>query len=76
MFLADARHHKNKKNIWLEQNPNGRLGSSSKPYSCYNITLERLQRRGYEAMLTVYQKIAPSRCIGKPLYTRPVRTVV
>ncbi|MBU1013264.1 MAG: hypothetical protein KKG99_09665 [Bacteroidetes bacterium] len=29
----------------------------------------------YEAMLTYYEKIAPSRCIGKPLYTCPTGSV-
>jgi group II intron reverse transcriptase/maturase len=38
------------------------------------ITLDRLCKRGYEAMLTVYEKIAPH--LNEPLYTRPVRTVV
>jgi hypothetical protein len=55
------------------------------------ITLDRLGKRGYEAMLTHYEKIAPH--LNEPLYTngealtnsknkdnkrmsRPVRTVV
>jgi len=38
------------------------------------ITLERLGKRGYEAMLSYYFKIAPH--LNEPLYTRPVRTVV
>ena len=38
------------------------------------ITLDRLYKKGYEAMLTVYEKIAPH--LNEPLYTRPVRTVV
>ena len=38
------------------------------------ITLERLMKRGYEAMLECYIKIAPH--LNEPLYTRPVRTVV
>jgi len=38
------------------------------------ITLERLRKRGYEAMLELYIKIAPH--LNEPLYTRPVRTVV
>ncbi len=38
------------------------------------ITLDRLIKKGYEAMLTVYHKIAPH--LNEPLYTRPVRTVV
>ncbi len=37
------------------------------------ITLERLRKRGYEAMLSYYGKVAlyPN----EPPYTRPVRTV-
>jgi RNA-directed DNA polymerase len=38
------------------------------------ITLERLCSRGYEAMSTYYQKVAPH--LNEPLYTRPLRTVV
>jgi len=38
------------------------------------ITLDRLCKRGYESMLSVYEKIAPH--LNEPLYTRPVRTVV
>jgi len=38
------------------------------------ITLERLRKRGYEAMLSYYEKVAPH--LNEPLYTRPVRTVV
>jgi group II intron reverse transcriptase/maturase len=38
------------------------------------ITLERLRKKGYESLLTYYQKVAPH--LNEPLYTRPVRTVV
>ena len=38
------------------------------------ITLERLCKRGYESMLTYYEKIAPH--LNEPLVTRPVRPVV
>jgi hypothetical protein len=38
------------------------------------ITLERLRKRGYEALLGYYEKIAPH--LNEPLYTRTVRTVV
>ena len=38
------------------------------------ITLERLCRRGYESLLSHYEKVAPH--LNEPLYTRPVRTVV
>jgi group II intron reverse transcriptase/maturase len=44
------------------------------PILVTTITLERLRKRGYEAMLTLYEKIAPH--LNEPLYTRPVRTVV
>ena len=38
------------------------------------ITVERLQKRGYESLLAYYQKVAPF--LDEPLYTRTVRTVV
>jgi hypothetical protein len=38
------------------------------------VTLERLRKRGYEAMLDHYLKVSPQ--LNEPLYTRPVRTVV
>jgi len=44
------------------------------PILTTTITLERLRKRGYEAMLILYEKIAPH--LNEPLYTRPVRTVV
>jgi group II intron reverse transcriptase/maturase len=44
------------------------------PILITTITLERLKKRGYEAMLTHYGKIAPH--LNEPLYTRTVRTVV
>ena len=44
------------------------------PILTTTITLERLRSRGYEAMLTLYENIAPH--LNEPLYTRPVRTVV
>lgn len=44
------------------------------PILVTTITLERLRKRGYEAMLKYYEKIAPH--LNEPLYTRPVRTVV
>ena len=44
------------------------------PILVTTITLERLKKRGYEALLTHYEKIAPH--LNEPLYTRPVRTVV
>jgi group II intron reverse transcriptase/maturase len=44
------------------------------PILVTTITLERLRKRGYEAMLTYYEKTAPH--LNEPLYTRTVRTVV
>ncbi len=44
------------------------------PILVTTITLERLCKRGYVAMFTHYEKIAPH--LNEPLYTRPVRTVV
>jgi RNA-directed DNA polymerase len=44
------------------------------PILVTTITLERLVKRGYESMLSYYQKVSPQ--FNEPLYTRPVRTVV
>jgi group II intron reverse transcriptase/maturase len=44
------------------------------PILTTTITLERLRKRGYEAMLDYYLKVSPQ--LNEPLYTRPVRTVV
>ena len=44
------------------------------PILVTTITLDRLHKRGYEPMLSHYQKVAPH--LNEPLYTRPVRTVV
>jgi len=44
------------------------------PILITTITLDRLRKRGYVAMLTYYEKIAPH--LNEPLYTRTVRTVV
>lgn len=44
------------------------------PILVTTITLKRLSQRGYVAMLTQYENIAPH--LNEPLYTRPVRTVV
>jgi len=44
------------------------------PILVTTITLNRLCKKGYQAMLTYYEKVAPHR--NEPLYTRPVRTVV
>jgi hypothetical protein len=44
------------------------------PMLVTTITLERLIKRGYESLLSYYEKVAPQ--LNEPLYTRPVRTVV
>lgn len=44
------------------------------PILVTTITLERLMKRGYESMLSYYEKVSPQ--LNEPLYTRPVRTVV
>jgi group II intron reverse transcriptase/maturase len=44
------------------------------PIMITTVTLERLRKRGYEAMLDYYSKVSPG--LNEPLYTRPVRTVV
>jgi group II intron reverse transcriptase/maturase len=44
------------------------------PILTTTINMSRLRRRGYEAMLPLYQAITPY--LNEPLYTRPVRTVV
>jgi len=44
------------------------------PILVTTITIERLARRGYESMLSYYEKVSPQ--LNEPLYTRPVRTVV
>lgn len=38
------------------------------------ITLKRLEKKGYESLLSYYLKVSPQ--FSEPLYTRPVRTVV
>jgi group II intron reverse transcriptase/maturase len=44
------------------------------PMMTTTITLARLTKRGYESLLSYYEKVAPQ--LNEPLYTRPVRTVV
>ena len=44
------------------------------PIMVTTITLERLMKRGYESMLSYYEKVSPQ--LNEPLNTRPVRTVV
>lgn len=52
----------------------GGWATAQSPILVTTITLERLRKRGYEAMLAYYEKVAPH--LNEPLYTRPVRTVV
>lgn len=44
------------------------------PILVTTITINRLQKKGYESMLNYYMKVAPK--FNEPLYTRSVRTVV
>jgi len=44
------------------------------PILVTTITVTRLVRRGYESMLSYYEKVSPQ--LNEPLYTRSVRTVV
>ncbi len=44
------------------------------PILVTTITLKRLMQRGYESLLSYYEKVSPQ--LNEPLYTRPVRTVV
>ena len=44
------------------------------PILVTTITLERLHKRDYEALLSFYEKIAPH--LNEPLYTITARTVV
>jgi RNA-directed DNA polymerase len=51
------------------------------PILVTTITLDRLMKRGYESMLSYYEKVSPQLNSlpdpwREPLYTRPVRTVV
>ncbi|GHT37597.1 hypothetical protein FACS189435_2940 [Bacteroidia bacterium] len=52
----------------------GGWATARSPILKTTITIARLQKRGYEVMLPLYQSIAPY--LNEPLYTRPVRTVV
>ncbi|HRS53270.1 MAG TPA: hypothetical protein P5250_01005 [Bacteroidales bacterium] len=44
------------------------------PILVTTITLERLRKRGYTAMLDYYDKIVLH--LNEPLYTKPIRTVM
>ena len=52
----------------------GSWAAAHSPILKMTITIDRLKRRGYVAMSTVYESISPY--LNEPLYTRPVRTVV
>ena len=52
----------------------GGWATAQSPILNTTITLERLRKRGYEDMLSLYKSTAPH--LNEPLYTRPVRTVV
>jgi group II intron reverse transcriptase/maturase len=52
----------------------GGWATARSPILKTTITTSRLQRRGYQAMTTVYKSISPY--LNEPLYTRPVCTVV
>ena len=63
----------NQSYAWSRTRMGGWLVAQS-PIMVTTITLERLMKRGYESMLTYYEKVSPQ--LNEPLYTRPVRTVV
>jgi RNA-directed DNA polymerase len=44
------------------------------PMLVTTITLQRLEKRGYESLLDYYKKVCPQ--LNEPLYARPARTVV
>jgi group II intron reverse transcriptase/maturase len=52
----------------------GGWATAQSPILLTTITLERLRKRGYQAMLVYYKKVSPH--LNEPLYTRTVRTVV
>jgi RNA-directed DNA polymerase len=51
-----------------------RWAVAQSPILVTTITLERLVKRGYESLLSHYEKVSPQ--FHEPLYTRSVRTVV
>jgi len=59
---------------WWSKTKMGGWAVAQSPILITTITLERLQKRGYETMLNYYEKVAI--LLDEPLYTRPVRTVV
>ena len=52
----------------------GAWATAQSPILITTITSEQLRKRGYEALITDYEKIAPH--LNEPLYTRTLRTVV
>jgi len=52
----------------------GGWATARSPILKTTITNSRLRQRGYLAMVTFYESVAPH--LNEPLYTRPVRTVV
>jgi group II intron reverse transcriptase/maturase len=52
----------------------GGWATARSPILKTTITISRLERRGYQAMTTVYDSITPY--LDEPMYTRPVRSVV
>jgi len=83
-FLATSQHEeperKRKNLIQLGVDPEqayqwcrtrmGGWATAQSPILVTIITLERLRKRGHEALLTYYEKIAPH--LNEPLYTRTV----
>jgi group II intron reverse transcriptase/maturase len=59
--------------VWSRSRKGG-WSIAQSPILTTTITLERLQKRGYESMLSYYEKVSPQ--LNEPLYTRSVRTVV
>lgn len=66
---ADYQHA----NAWSRTRKGGWAIAQS-PILTTTITLERLQKRGYQSMLDYYFKVNPT--LNEPLYSRPERTVV
>ena len=87
-FLATSQHEvperKRKNLIQLGVDPDhayqwsrSRMGGwriAQSPILVTTITLERLRKRGYESLLSYYEKVALR--LNEPPCTRPVRTVV
>ena len=59
--------------LWSQTRMGG-WATARSPILKTTITINRLERRGYQAMLTMFDAIATHPI--EPLYTRPVRTVV